>query len=48
MSSFFGSKKFEKIDTNFYMNELNISDARIKYIDKMIKENSKIPPKKII
>ena len=42
---------FEKIekklkDGEFYEYELNISDSRIKYLDKMIKENPKISAKK--
>ena len=31
---------------NFYKNELKISNARIKYLDKMIKKNSKMSTKK--
>ena len=42
---------FEKIekklkDGEFYEHELNISDSRIKYLDKMIKENPKMSAKK--
>ena len=49
--------KFKKIDTEkilkklkdneFYKYELNISDSRIKYLDKIIKENPKMLAKKI-
>ena len=31
----------------FYKYEINISDSRIKYLDKIIKENPKMPAKKI-
>ena len=31
----------------FYEDELNISDARVKYFDKMIKENPEISTKKM-
>ena len=34
-------------DTEFYKYELNISDSRIKYLDKIIKENPKMSAKKI-
>ena len=34
-------------DGEFYENELNISDSRIKYLDKIIKENPKMSAKKI-
>ena len=34
-------------DTEFYEYELNISDSRIKYLDKIIKENPKMSAKKI-
>ena len=45
-------KKIEKIKRNledgeFYKYELNISDSRIKYLDKIIKENTKTSAKKI-
>ena len=33
-------------DGEFYDHELNISDSRIKYLDKMIKENPKMSAKK--
>ena len=32
-------------NSEFYEDELNISDSRIKYFDKIIKENPKIPAK---
>ena len=34
-------------DGKFYENELNMSDSRIKYLDKIIKENPKMSAKKI-
>ena len=34
-------------DDKFYKYELNISDSRIKYLDKIIKENPKMSAKKI-
>ena len=34
-------------DGKFYEHELNISDSRIKYLDKIIKENPKMSAKKI-
>ena len=34
-------------DAEFYEYELNISDSRIKYLDKIIKENPKMSAKKI-
>ena len=34
-------------NSNFYEYELNISDSRINYLDKIIKENPKMPTKKI-
>ena len=34
-------------DGEFYEYELNISDSRIKYLDKIIKENPKMSAKKI-
>ena len=34
-------------DTEFYEYELNISNSRIKYLDKIIKENPKTSAKKI-
>ena len=34
-------------DGEFYKYELNISDSRIKYLDKIIKENTKTSAKKI-
>ena len=34
-------------DNKFYKYELNISDSRIKYLDKIIKENPKMSAKKI-
>ena len=34
-------------DGEFYRHELNISDSRIKYLDKIIKENPKMSAKKI-
>ena len=34
-------------DSEFYKYELNISDSRIKYLDKIIKENPKMSAKKI-
>ena len=34
-------------DNEFYEYELNISDSRIKYLDKIIKENPKMSVKKI-
>ena len=33
-------------DGEFYQYELNISDSRIKYLDKIIKENPKMSNKK--
>ena len=33
--------------SEFYKNELDISDLRIKYLDKIIKENLKVSTKKI-
>ena len=50
-------QSFKKIDTEqlernlkdgkFYEHELNISDSKIKYFDKIIKENPKMSAKKI-
>ena len=34
-------------NSEFYKHELDISDSRIKYFDKIIKENSKMSNKKI-
>ena len=34
-------------DNNFYKNELEISNARLKYLDKMIKKNPEMSTKKI-
>ena len=34
-------------DGEFYKYELNISDSRIKYLDKIIKENPKLSAKEI-
>ena len=34
-------------DNKFYKYELNISDSRIKYLDKIIKENPKMSAKKV-
>ena len=34
-------------DDKFYKYKLNISDSRIKYLDKIIKENPKMSAKKI-
>ena len=34
-------------NSKFYQHELNISDSRIKYLDKIIKENPKMSNKKI-
>ena len=33
-------------DSKFYEYELNISDSRIKYLDKIVKENPKMSTKK--
>ena len=55
--NFISPAKLEKINPNyivkimkndkFYEDELNISDARMKYFDKMIKENPEMSTKKI-